>query len=382
MTIAAVVGTGFIGPVHVEALMRIGVEVRGMLGSSIDKGEQSAKQLGLAVAYPDYQAIIKDKAVEVIHITSPNKFHLDMAQQALKAGKHVICEKPLAMNSKETAKLVTIAQRSPELVAAVNYNLRFYPLVIHARDLVRSGALGEIYSIRGGYIQDWLFLDSDWNWRLVPEEGGELRAIGDIGTHWMDMIGFITGLKIESLMADLNTFVPRRKKPRQAVATFKSKEQSGPVDYELVDIHTEDWGAVIFHYQGGGRGILNVSQVTAGRKNQLSFEIAGSKGTVAWDSERPNELWLGYRDRPNEHLIKDPSLLSDTARYYTSYPGGLDEGYPDTFKQLYRAIYRYIEERDFKAPKLFPTFEDGHYQIVLCDAILKSHRSRKWVNVR
>jgi predicted dehydrogenase len=381
MTTAAVVGTGFIGPVHAEALARIGVSVRGILGSSPEKSEAATKQLGLEVAYADYGSIIRDKRVDVVHITTPNKTHYEMSRLALKAGKHVVCEKPLAMNSKETGKLVELAKSKPEQVAAVNYNIRFYPIAMQARELVRSGQIGTVYSVRGGYIQDWLLNDTDWNWRLVPEEGGDLRAIGDIGTHWMDLTGFITGLKVESVMADLQTFVPTRKKPRQAVATFKGKEQSGPVEYDTVDIRTEDWGAVILHYAGGARGTMNVSQVTAGRKNQLTFEIAGSRGALYWDSERPNELWMGHRDRPNSHLLKDPSLLSEAARMYANYPGGHNEGFPDTFKQLYRTVYGYIEKGDWSAPKPFPTFEDGHDEVVLCDAILKSHKTRKWITI-
>jgi predicted dehydrogenase len=379
---AAVVGTGFIGPVHAEALKRAGVHVRGILGSTPEKSRAAAELLRLEVAYETYDALIADPAVQAVHITTPNKDHLDMTRRALAAGKHVICEKPLAMSSQESAELVALAKANPKLVTAVNYNIRFYPLIHHARDLVQSGELGEVYAVRGGYIQDWLLFDTDWNWRLVPEDGGDLRAIGDIGTHWMDLVGFVTGLKVESLLADLATFVPKRKKPRQAVATFKGKEQGGPAEYDLVDIHTEDWGSVLFRYAGGARGSMNVSQVSAGRKNMLSFEVSGSKASLAWNSENPNELWLGYRDRPNGLLIKDPSLMSDSARAYTSQPGGHAEGFPDTFKQLYRAVYGYIEQGDFNTPKPFPTFEDGHDELVLCEAIASSHTKRQWTDVK
>lgn len=378
---AAVVGTGFIGPVHAEALKRTGVYVRGILGSSPEKSRAAAQALRLDVAYESYDALIADSNVHAVHITTPNKDHLDMTRRALAAGKHVICEKPLAMDTRETAEMVALAKAHPNLITAVNYNQRYYPLVHHARDMVRSGELGEVYAVRGGYIQDWLLLDTDWNWRLVPEEGGSLRAISDIGTHWMDMVGFVTGLKVESLLADLATFVPTRKKPRQAVATFKGKEQSGPAEYDLVDIRTEDWGSVLFQYENGARGSMNVSQVSAGRKNSLTFEVSGSKASVAWNSESPNELWLGYRDRPNGLIIKDPSLMSDSARAINSQPGGHAEGFPDTFKQMYAVIYDYIERGDFNAPKSFPTFDDGHYEMVLCDAIATSHAGRRWVNV-
>jgi predicted dehydrogenase len=381
MPVAAVVGTGFIGPVHAEALQRMGVTVRGMLGTTPEKSRQAAQKLGVETAYTSYEDILNDKLVDAVHITTPNRLHYEMAKQALLAGKHVICEKPLAMNSRETGDLVEVARSKPSLIAAVNYNIRFYPLILHLRDLIQSGELGEIYTVRGAYVQDWLLYATDWSWRLLPEEGGDLRAIGDIGTHWMDLVGFVTGLKVDSLLADLATFVPVHKKPREAVATFKGKEQTGPVETDPVEIATEDWGAVLFHYAGGARGTLNVSQVTAGRKNQLTFEIAGSKAAVSWNSERPNEVWIGYRDKPNEVLLRDPSLLSGTAASHADYPGGHNEGFPDTFKQLYRAIYSYLAAGKFDAPKPYPTFEDGHYEVVLCEKILASHRERRWVEV-
>jgi predicted dehydrogenase len=381
MTTAAIVGTGFIGPVHAEALLRLGVSVRGFLGSTPEKGRAAAHKLGCEIGYASYEAILADDQVDVVHITTPNRYHADMATRALQAGKHVVCEKPLAMDSAETAALVAAAREHPHLVSAVNYNIRYYPVVLHARDLIHSGALGTIYTVRGGYVQDWLLYETDWNWRLLPDEGGDLRAIGDIGTHWMDLIGFVTGLRAESLLADLATFNAVHRKPREAVATFKGKEQGEPVATDPIAITTDDWGSVIFHYGGGARGCMNVSQVTAGRKNMLNFEIGGSKGALAWNSERPNELWIGSRDKPNEILIKDPSLLSEGARRYTDYPGGHAEGFPDTFKMLYRAVYGYIAAGDFSAPKPFPTFDDGHWEVVLCDAILQSHRERRWIDV-
>lgn len=381
MTNAVVVGTGFIGPVHVEALRRIGVHVRGVLGSSPEKSQQAAQSMNLEVAYPNYQAIIDDPEVHAIHITTPNDTHLSMSKQALLAGKHVICEKPLAMNAAETAELVELAKAHPNLVGAVNYNKRFYPLVQHARDMVQSGEIGEVRLTRGGYLQDWLLYDTDWNWRLVPEQGGSTRAIGDIGTHWMDLVGFITGLQITELLADLHTFIPVRRKPKQALATFAGKEAAAAAEYDEIHINTEDVGAVLFHYSNGARGTMNVSQVTAGRKNFCNFEIVGSEATLAWDVENPNHLWIGRRDRPNEVLIKDPSLMSANARYYNSYPGGHTEGFDDSFKQLYRAVYDYIHAGNYTAPKPYPTFEDGHQEVILCDRIVESHQQRGWVRV-
>jgi predicted dehydrogenase len=303
-----------------------------------------------------------------------------MAAAAINAGKHVVCEKPLATTSAETLELLDLAARNPRLITAVNYNVRFYPLVLHARTLLQSGELGSVLSMRGDYSQDWLLKETDWNWRLLPEEGGELRAVGDIGTHWMDLILFVTGLDIDAVFADLATLVPVRLRPKGALATFQTDEASqGQVESEPIEIGTEDWGSVLFRFTNGARGAMCVSQVTAGRKNRLTFEIACTKASLAWDSEHPNDLWIGHRDKANELLIRDPSLLAPEIRSFASYPGGHNEGFPDTFKQLYRAIYDYLAEQDDTRPKLFASFADGHREMLLCEAILKSHRAQKWV---
>jgi predicted dehydrogenase len=381
MTNVAVVGIGFIGPVHVEALRRAGVHVRGILGVTQQETRAAAAALSVPVAYDRFEDVLLDPEVHSVHLATPNKLHYPMASAALQAGKHVVCEKPLAMNSTESAALVELAQSHPQQVAAVNYNIRFYPLMHHARDLVQSGAIGTVYSVRGGYFQDWLLYDTDWNWRLQPNEGGALRAVGDIGTHWLDLTAFITGLRIERLVADLATLVPVRKRPHKAVATFKGKEQIETADFDPVEITTEDWGGVILRYAGGAHGTMSVSQTCAGRKNMLEFEISGSNGSLAWNSERPNEMWHGRRDAPNELLMKDPALMSDSARAIAAMPGGHAEGFPDTFKQLYRTIYGYIDAGDLSAPRPFPTFEEGHHEVVLCERILQSQREGRWVDV-
>lgn len=377
----AVVGVGFIGPVHVEALRRAGVTVRGILGRAADESRRAATALNIPVAYDNFDELLRDPEIQSVHIATPNKLHYPMASAALEAGKHVVCEKPLALNTAESAALLALANRHPQQAAAVNYNLRFYPLIHQARDLVRDGAIGEIYSVRGGYFQDWMLYDSDWNWRLESSEGGALRAVGDIGTHWLDLMGFITGLRIERLVADLATLIPARKRPREAGVIFSGEGKAGPVDYDLVPVTTEDWGGVLLHYAGGARGSMNVSQVSAGRKNRLDFEISGSQASLAWNSERPNELWIGHRDAPNELLIKDPALMSASASAIASTPGGHAEGFADTFKQLYRAFYGYIEAGDFDAPRPFPTFGEGHREIVLSERILQSQREGRWVDV-
>jgi predicted dehydrogenase len=379
---AAVIGTGFIGPVHVEGLQRLGVPVVGILGSSPEKSRQAAARMGLPKGYASLRELLADDEVRVVHVTTPNRLHFDEASRVLAAGKHVHCEKPLAMNSAESAKLVELAKQAKDrgLAAGVNYNIRFYPLNLEARDVVERGDLGDVYSVCGSYVQDWLFYPTDYNWRVLADEGGELRAVADIGTHWLDLIHAITGLEVEAVCADLRTVHPVRQRPKGEVETFKGKEEQAVVT-EPIDIATEDYGCVMIRFRGGARGCMWVSQVTAGRKNCLRYEIAGSKCALSWCSERPNDLWIGHRDRPNESLIRDPALVSDGARRFIDYPGGHNEGFPDTFKQCFRAFYDYIAAGDFSAPEPFPTFEDGHREILLCEAIIKSHREGQWVEL-
>ncbi len=375
----AVVGAGFIGPVHVEALRRLGVTITGILGVD-DKESTSAQQrLGLPKAYKNIAEVLADDNVHAVHLAVPNVLHYDLAKKAVLAGKHVLCEKPLAMNSKESAELVELA-RSKKVVAAVSYNVRFYPLNLEARDRVKKGDVGQIFAVNGSYTQDWLFYDTDYNWRVLADQGGELRAVGDVGTHWMDLIHSITGLEVEAVFADLKTVHPIRKRPKGEVQTYTGK-MGEPMQTEPVSITTEDYAAVLFRFKGGARGSLNISQVTAGRKNCLRYEIAGSKCALAWNSESPNEIWIGRRDKANEMLIRDPSLLGETGRHFSTFPGGHNEGFPDAFKGCFRSFYEYIAAGDFSAPPIYPTFADGHREILLCEAILKSHREERWVKL-
>ena len=376
---AAIAGTGFMGPAHAEGLRRLGVPVLGILGSTPEKSRRAAEALAIPRAYASYDELLADADVQVVHVTTPNRLHYPMARAALEHGKHVLCEKPLAMTSAESAELVELAKRSGH-AAGVNYNIRFYPLCLEARARVRRGDLGPVHAVQGSYVQDWLLFDTDYNWRVLADEGGALRAVADIGTHWLDLVQTITGLPVEAVCADLQTVHPLRRRPKGEVQTFAGK--LGPeADLEPVEVTTEDQGAVMLRLRGGARGCLWVSQVTAGRKNRLSYEIGGARSALAWDSERPNELWLGHRDRANETLLKDPSLLAESVRPFAGYPGGHNEGYPDTFKQCFRAFYDYIRAGEPSAPPIFPTFEDGHAELRLCEAILESHRTRRWVTL-
>jgi predicted dehydrogenase len=393
----AVAGAGFIGPVHIEALRRLGIRVTGILGCD-EKESNSAKQrLGLPKAYRSFEELLADPQAQAVHLAVPNVLHYAMAKQVLAAKKHVMCEKPLAMNSKESAELVELAAKAG-VAAGVNYNVRYYPLCLEAAQRIRNGDLGEIFHVAGSYVQDWLLYPTDYNWRVLADQGGALRAVADIGTHWLDLIQFITGRHVEGVCADLKTVHPIRQRPKGEVQTFTSaaSEKHGldgrkgtPVESvapsnktEPVTVTTEDYGCIMLRFAGGARGCLWVSQVTAGRKNCLRFEIAGAKAAYAWCSEQPSEMWIGHRERPNESMLRDPSMVSDAVRPFVNYPGGHNEGFPDTFKQCYRAFYDYITAGDPKRAPTFPTFADGHREIVLCEAILESHRSRSWVEIK
>jgi predicted dehydrogenase len=372
---AAVVGTGFIGVVHVEALRRLGVEVLGVVGSS---PERAAEKAGLPDPYPSFEAMLADERVRVVHITSPNHLHFEQARAALDAGKHVVCEKPLAMDSAQTGELLAVAERSG-LVHAVNFNIRFYPQVQEAAARVASGELGDVHLVSGGYLQDWLLLDTDWNWRLDPESGGSLRAVGDIGSHWLDLMTFVTGSRIEAVLAELVTVLPVRREPTGPVETFAGGTGGETIERRM---ETEDLAGMLLRFASGARGVVAVSQVSAGRKNSLSFEVDGGTGALAWYSERPEELWLGHRGRPNEVLTRDPSLMHPAAAATAALPAGHVEGFADTFKELYRAVYRAVAAGGPPERPDYPTFAEGHDEALIADAIAQSAREGRWTNVR
>ncbi len=255
------------------------------------------------------------------------------------------------------------------------------PLCREAREQITAGKIGDLWHVTGAYVQDWLLNDTDFNWRVLAAEGGELRAVADIGTHWLDLAQHLVDQPVVAVCADLQTVHAVRQRPVGSVETFSGKLGTS-MNTEPVHIDTEDAGFVLLRFANGAKGTLSVSQVTAGRKNCLRFEIAGSRQSLAWGSERPNEMWIGHREVANETLPRDPALLSAAARNITSYPGGHNEGFADTFKQLFRDFYGYITAGDMRAPPPFPTFADGHREIVLCEAILRSHREQRWVEIK
>lgn len=375
---AAIFGAGFIGRVHFDALRRLEyVEIDAIADTGKEMAQNMADGFGIPTVVTDYREVLRDPAIDAVHICTPNSEHFSMAKAALEAGKHVVCEKPLATTVEEGQELVALAARKG-LRNCVCYTLRYYPMVQEMRRMREDGDLGEIMIVQGTYSQDWLFHDYYWNWRIESKACGPSRCMADIGSHWYDLAEHVTGERVTSVCADLKTFHPIRKQPKRPIETFKN-EVLGPDDYIEKPVDTEDYGAAIFHMGSRTRGSVVASQVSAGRKNHLAIEIYGTKGSVAWDQERPDELWVGHRDSGNEVILKDAPLMKPAARSYTDLPGGHSEGFVGISKQVFRRFYASIATPSL-TPE-YPQFADGLRQLVILKAELDSHRTRGWIDV-
>jgi len=376
---AGVVGVGFIGVAHIEALRRLGIDVAGVVGSSPERARAKADAADLPKVYESVEALAADPDIDVIHVASPNNVHADQVRMCLAAGKHVVCEKPLALTSADAADLVERA-REAGVVNAVCFNIRFYPLNHQMAAMVRSGEIGEPRFVTGSYLQDWLLLETDWNWRLVAQEAGPLRAVADIGSHWLDLARFITGKRVVEVMADLHTFVPVRKHPAGPVETFAAATD----DEELIEeeMSSDDGAGILLRFEDGVRGTLSITQTAAGRKNAVSIEVDGSESALSWFSEDPDRLWIGHRGRPNEILQRDPSILAPDAARTVGYPGGHVEGYPDTFRALFKEVYQDVAEGGPSAEPTYPTFADGHDALLVTEAVATSSQEQRWVAVQ
>lgn len=372
------IGTGFMGKVHAENLRRLGtVEIAAVAGSENGRAREFGNSIGVNRTTGSFQELLEDSSIDAVHVLTPNALHYPMCRAALEAGKHVLCEKPFTVSAGEASELVRLAAAAG-LANCIQHNLRYYPAVQQMRRMIEAGDLGEILIVQGTYSQDWLLYDTDWNWRVDAKDNGALRAMGDIGSHWMDAIEHVTGLAITELCADLATFHSTRRKPKGSVETFAGKRLN-PDDYDAVPIHTEDFGAVLLRLGERARGAFTVSQMSAGRKNMFVIEIYGSKAGVSWNQERPDELWIGERNTPNRIIVKDPALLYPQAAAYADLPGGHSEGYDDTHKQVFKRFYARVA--DAAAPVEYPTFAAGLRGMQLLEKIAESAKKRAWTTV-
>jgi predicted dehydrogenase len=374
----AIVGTGFMGKVHAENVRRLGmVDIAAVVGSRPETARRFAEAFSVPFETSNLQDVLGNREIQAVHICTPNVDHYPMSLAAIQAGKAVLCEKPLTMDVVQARELVDAAQ-SRKAVNAVQHNLRYYPIVQQIRQMIAAGDLGEILIVQGTYSQDWLLYDTDWNWRLESKENGKLRVMGDIGSHWMDMIQHLTGLPITAVCADLAIFHKERKRPKGSVETFSGKRNAA-ADYETFPVDTEDFGMVMLHLGDRARGAFTVSQMSAGCKNRFTFDIFGTKAGVRWNQEQPDTLWIGHRNEPNQIIIKDGSLFYPAAATFADLPGGHSEGYDDSHKQLFKRFYARVA--DPSAPIDYPTFEDGLRGMVLLSKVAESAANQAWVSV-
>ncbi|WP_113627360.1 Gfo/Idh/MocA family protein [Pectobacterium peruviense] len=376
-----IIGSGFIGPAHIEAIRRLGfVDVVALAENSLDIAQQKARQLNIPHAYGSVADLLNHPGIDAIHNCTPNHLHAAINKQIIQAGKHVFSEKPLCMTSEEARELVALAEEKG-VVHGVSFVYRQFSMVQQAASMIKHQEIGRLFAVHGGYLQDWMLHDTDYNWRVEPEYGGISRAVADIGSHWCDTVQFISGRKIVEVFADFAIVHPIRKSNRNGAATFSSSDTLP--EYDDKPVKTEDYATVLLRFDDGSRGSFTVSQVSAGRKNRLTFEVNGSERSLAWDQETPQQLWIGHRDKPNQLLSDDPSLLNPEAAAAVHFPGGHIEGWPDAFKNMMVNFYTYL--RDGKQPGVdpftFATFYDGANIMFIIDAIVQSHQQQTWVKV-
>jgi predicted dehydrogenase len=375
----AVIGAGFMGKVHSEAIRRLGnVDIVAVAAASDDEASRFGQAIGVERTTGNYESLLADKEIQAVHVCTPNALHYPISKAAMQAGKAVLCEKPLSMSVAEAQDMVNLAEQTG-LANCVNHNLRYYPVLQHIRGMISSGDLGEVLVVQGTYSQDWLLYDTDYNWRIDRAANGPLRVMGDIGSHWMDLVQHLTGMHITALCADLQIVHKTRKRPKGEVETFSGKTLK-PEDYQEMTIDTEDFGSVLLHLGDRARGAFTVSQVNAGCKNRFQMEIFGTNCGVMWNQERPDELWIGHRNSPNQIIVKDPSLLHKDAQSYADLPGGHSEGYDDAHKQVFKRFYRRVA--DGSAAVEYPTFADGLHGMKLLEKVIESNEKRGWVDTK
>jgi len=378
---AGIIGTGYIGISHIEAIRRLGfAECVGVCDITPERSREKAEEYSIPKYYDSVDDLIDDPEIEVVHNCTPNNLHREINEKIIRKGKHVFSEKPLAMNSEECDSMLKLLEGRGDVVHGVNYCYRMYPLVKEIKARYDKGELGRPLLVHGSYLQDWLLFDTDYNWRIEPEISGPSRCISDIGTHWMDAVQHVLGSKITDVCADLVTVYPVRKKPKGEVETFS---QNASADYEEKQIVTEDYGAVLFKMDNGASGVFYVSQVSAGFGCGLSFEIDGTKCACRWNQEEGDRMWVGYRDRDNCLALRNPGLADPSVLPYTHLAKGHPEGWNDAEAATVFAYYDFIRRggkigRD-KAG--FATFVEGAHEVKLVEAILESSKIRGWIRV-
>jgi predicted dehydrogenase len=375
-----VIGTGYIGMVHLEILRRIvGADVVAVADPNTALARGAASKLEIPKVYATADDLLADPDVEIIHNCAPNNVHFDINRKAIAAGKQVLSEKPLSLDSRESAELVRLAGQHKTLTA-INFCYRYYPVVQEAAARVRRGDLGDVRAVIGHFLQDWLFYDTDYSWRLDPAAAGRANVIADLGSHWCDLVQFITGQKIVEVMSDLHTCIPTRKKPKAGPLSFSNQRD---FEYDEVDIKLDDYAALFLKLENGAHGNFTTCQVCAGRKVDIELQIFGSKESYAWSHVHPNALWIGHRERGNETFYESSQFQAPETQKYATLPTGHPMGYHDAVYNLFREYYAALAAKRDGLPYSvsFPDFHTGHEEMCVIDAAVESSEAGTWVIV-
>ncbi|NYF20139.1 putative dehydrogenase [Xanthomonas sp. JAI131] len=367
----AIVGTGMIGAVHRRAALLAGAQVRGIAASSPQRARDVAQSWDVPRAYRDIADVVADPQVQVVHVCTPNHLHRAMAQAALDAGKHVICEKPLATTLQDAQALAALAAATG-LVATVPFVYRYHPVVREARARIAQGELGPLRLIHGSYLQDWLLDPASNNWRVDPALGGASRVFADIGSHWCDLVEWVGGERFVEVSAAFATVIAER--GALTGQSFTTPAAGGAMQA----VSSEDVAAAMFRTDAGTLASLTVSQVSAGRRNRLWFEIDGARASVAFDQEDAERLWIGRPDQREEIFVRGPGAGSAEQRRLSTLPAGHAQGYGDCFEAFVADTYRAIEG---ERPEGLPTFEDGVRSALIVDRVITSARTRAWTSI-
>jgi predicted dehydrogenase len=388
MITVGLIGAGYIGPIHLGALVRLGgLRVKTVVDVNGELAAKAAAAYNIENSGTDYREVINDPEIDVVHNCTPNKYHFSITKEALNAGKQVLSEKPLAMTIAEAEELVELAAKK-KAVTGIDFCYRYYPVVQEMAVRVRRGDAGAVRMVSGSYFQDWLSKTTDWSWRLLRAESGESNITADLGSHWFDLIQFVTGLKVKEVIGDLASLLPKRKRPKRQVLAF---EKVGEVESEEVEVELEDYSAVLFRLDNGAPGSFTTSQTCNGRKSDTEFQIYGSECSYAWNHKDATQLWIGYRDKPNEILIENATLQDPSTARYANLPAGHPLGYHDAVYNLFLDYYEAVaaggreaggRQTAGKGKALRPTFETGLEEMKILAAVLESHQKRTWVQVK
>lgn len=372
------IGTGYMGTIHLEELARINnVQVVAVADPNIDLAKKTAQRFNIDRAYSDYKNILSDPDIHVIHNCTPNKPHYVINKEALNLGRHVFSEKPLAMTLEEAEELQELAEKKGAKTA-INFCYRYYPVVQEMAFRVRRGDAGQIIMVTGTWFQDWLSNPTDYSWRLETSESGSSNITADLGSHWFDLIQFVTGLKITKVIGDFATLIQIRKKPDRQVLAFEKADEVKTKDFK---VKLEEYSAVLFRLSNGSPGSFTMCQACNGRKSDTEFQIYGSLCSFAWDHRRSSELWIGYREKPNEILIESPQLQDISNAKYAPLPAGHPLGYHDAILNLFRDYYDAVSDGAARQDDLFPSFRSGVEEMKVLNAIIKSVKTGNWENV-